>query len=91
MFWWFARRMEGLRRPRGGASGFTLIELLIVMVIIGLLAAIAVPTYLSQQDEAYATAAQAQLRIAATAQQPYYANENEYAGSAEDLEDYGFR
>ena len=42
-----------------------------VMVIIGILAAIAVPTYLSQQNEAKDTAAQAQLRIAATAQQLY--------------------
>ncbi len=61
------------------------------MVIIGILAAIAVPTYLSQQNEAKDTAAQAQLRIAATAQQLYYAKEDEYANSADDLEDYGFR
>lgn len=61
------------------------------MVIIGILAAIAVPTYLSQQNEAKDTAAQAQLRIAATAQQLYYVKEDEYANSADDLEDYGFR
>ncbi len=61
------------------------------MVIIGILAAIAVPTYLSQQDEAKDTAAKAQLRSAATAQQLYYAKEDEYAGSAAELEDYGFR
>jgi Tfp pilus assembly protein PilE len=70
----------------------------VVMVIIGnippktVLAAIALPTYLSQQNEAKDTAAQAQLRIAATAQQLYYAKQNEYAGSADALEDYyGFR
>lgn len=61
------------------------------MVIIGILAAIAVPTYLSQQNEAKETAAQAQLRIAATAQQLYYAKEDEYANRADDLEDYSFR
>jgi hypothetical protein len=43
-----------------------------------------VPTYLSQQNEANDTAAQAQLRTAATAQQLYYAKEDEYAGTAED-------
>jgi type IV pilus assembly protein PilA len=91
VFWWFARRMEELRRSQGDARGFTLIELLIVMVIIGILAGIAVPTYLSQQNEAKDTAAQAQLRTAATAQQLYYAKEDEYAGTAEELEDYGFR
>ncbi len=61
------------------------------MVIIGILAAIAVPTYLSQQNEAKDTAAQAQLRTAATAQQLYYAKENGYTNSVDELEDYGFR
>lgn len=86
-----ARWTEGLRGTRRGEGGFTLIELLIVMVIIGILAAIAVPTYLSQRDEAKNTAASAQLRAAATAQQLYYAEEDTYAGSAEELEDHGFR
>ncbi|MGH3148381.1 MAG: type IV pilin protein, partial [Rubrobacter sp.] len=66
-------------------------ELLIVMVIIGILAAIAVPTYLTQQNEAKDTAARAQLRTAATAQQLYFAKEGTYAASVGLLEGYGFR
>ncbi|MDQ4127509.1 MAG: hypothetical protein M3151_06115, partial [Actinomycetota bacterium] len=62
-----------------------------VMVIIGILAAIAVPTYLGQRNEAKDTAAQAQLRTAATAQQLYYAKQDEYAGSVAELEEHGFR
>ena len=91
MFWWSVRRIKELRKPRGGASGFTLIELLVVMIIIGILAAIAIPTYLSQQAEAKDTAARAQLRTAATSQQLYYAKENTYASNATDLEAHGFR
>ena len=75
----------------GEERGFTLIELLVVVVIIGVLAAIAIPTYVGQQDEAKDTAAQAQLRTAATAQQLYYAEEDAYAASATQLADYGFR
>ena len=71
--------------------GFTLIELLVVVVIIGVLAAIAIPTYVGQQDEAKDTAAQAQLRTAATAQQLFYAEEDSYAGDDGDLAAYGFR
>ena len=71
--------------------GFTLIELLVVVVIVGILAAIAIPTYVGQQNKARDTAAQAQLRTAATAQQLFYAERDSFAEDAEDLEDYGFR
>ena len=71
--------------------GFTLIELLIVVVIIGVLAAIAIPAYIGQQDRAQDTAAQAQLRAAATAQQLHYADENSYASNVDALIGYGFR
>lgn len=72
--------------------GFTLIELLVVVVIIGVLAAIAVPAYVGQQDKAKDTAAQAQLRTAATAQQLYFADKSEYASDAGQLGGiYGFR
>jgi type IV pilus assembly protein PilA len=62
-----------------------------VVVIIGVLAAIAIPAYIGQQEKAKDTAAQAQLRTAATAQQLHYAEEDEYAADAAALEDHGFR
>lgn len=71
--------------------GFTLIELLVVVVIIGVLAAIAIPAYVGQQDKAKDTAAQAQLRTAATAQQLFYAEKDSYAADVEELVPYGFR
>jgi type IV pilus assembly protein PilA len=62
-----------------------------VVVIIGILAAIAIPNYIGQQDKAKDAAAMAQLRMAATSQQLYYVDQNAYAGNATDLEAYGFR
>jgi type II secretory pathway pseudopilin PulG len=57
-----------------------------VVIIIGVLAAVAIPACIGQQERAKDTAAQAQLRTAATAQQLHYAEEDAYAGDAEALE-----
>jgi prepilin-type N-terminal cleavage/methylation domain-containing protein len=46
----------------GRADGFTLIEILVVMIIIGILAAIAIPVYLSQKAKGYDASAKSDLR-----------------------------
>ena len=61
-------------------SGFTLIELLIVLVIIGILLAIAVPSYLGFKDRANDSAAKANVRAAVPAVEAFYADNGTYVG-----------
>ena len=61
-------------------SGFTLIELLIVLVIIGILLAIAVPSYLGFKDRANKTAASANVRSAVPAVETYFSDNGTYVG-----------
>ncbi len=67
------------KRLRSEESGFTLIELLIVLVIIGILLAIAVPSYLGFKDRANKTAAQANVRSAVPAVEAFYSDNGTYA------------
>ncbi|MDX1622705.1 MAG: prepilin-type N-terminal cleavage/methylation domain-containing protein [Gemmatimonadota bacterium] len=67
-------------------QGFTLIELLIVVVIIGILAAIAIPRFASTKGKAFDAAAKTDLRNAMTAQEAYYADNQTYASDASNLD-----
>ena len=58
--------------------GFTLIELMIVIAIIGILAAIAIPQFSSYRKRAYNSAAESDLKNAATAEEAYFVDHQEY-------------
>lgn len=65
-------------------SGFTLIELLVVVAIIGILAAIAIPVFLSQRDNAARSGLEAEMKNAATALEVYYTENSAYPATAAD-------
>jgi prepilin-type N-terminal cleavage/methylation domain-containing protein len=64
-------------------KGFTLIELLIVVVIIGILAAIAIPKFSSVKQKGYKTQAIAEMQSLKTAQETFFTDSNRYGALTE--------
>ena len=62
-------------------KGFTLIELLIVVVIIGILAAIAIPKFSATREKAYVSAMKSDLKNLATQEEIYYSDHLAYTTS----------
>ncbi len=72
-------------RRKLNKKGFTLIELMIVIAIIGILAAIAIPQFSAYRTRSYNSAAKADIRNAATAQEAYQVDEQTYKADPNNL------
>ena len=79
-----------LTKFRKKEEGFTLIELMIVIAIIGILAAIAIPQFTAYRQRGFNAAAMSDLRNAATAQEAFYTDSQTYTGTTTDLTSRGY-
>ena len=75
-------KMLRTRLDRDDEDGFTLIELMVVVLIIAILLAIAIPTFLGARTKAQDRAAQSNIRNALTAEKTFYTDNQAYTATA---------
>jgi type IV pilus assembly protein PilA len=81
-----AKFLQNLVRKNKGNEGFTLIELLVVIIIVGVLAAIALPSFLNQIGKARGSEAKSNLGVINRAQQAYRLENQTFAGALANLD-----
>ncbi len=80
-----AKFLQHLLRKREGDQGFTLIELLVVIIIIGILSAIALPSFLNQTAKARASEAKSNVGAMNRAQQAYFLEQSNFTSTPSQL------
>lgn len=70
--------LQRLRNRAGGQEGFTLIELLVVILIIGILAAVAIPTFLNQKGKANDANVKSDITAVQTSEETYFTGNQLY-------------
>jgi type IV pilus assembly protein PilA len=78
-------------KPSRSTSGSTLTELLIVVCVIGLLAALAIPQFSNQRAKGVDSQMKSDLKNAATAMESYFAHRQEYPTSLSGISVFGFK
>src|SRR6476661_4646705 len=78
-------RFPGRTKMRAQRRGFTLIELLIVVVIIGILAAIAIPKFQATKGKAYYAGMRSDLHNLTTAEESYFYDHSAYSSSLDSV------
>ena len=80
-------KLQTLKKKK---KGFTLLELLVVLAILAILIAIAIPVYKNQKEKAAITAHNANVRVLETAAESYKQDTGDYPATVKELEDKGY-